>query len=181
MHISCSPQETNIENGYDHETGSTYVPKATSSSSQRIQAGYMKAQTQPNSRHTAANQRRRKMRKYASHQRVYQQCRRAPEELFRDFDPKSKDCYVFDVTMSMVMILKHQACEVDEEVVVYFCFPRLSIAVPLRPGDILLFNALEPHPLSSHRNIEDELVCMSLYYKAAVAGLNDNSMPLTKT
>jgi mannose-6-phosphate isomerase class I len=86
-----------------------------------------------------------------------------------------------DVTMSMVMILKHQACEVDEEVVVYFCFPRLGIAVPLRPGDILLFNALEPHALSSCRNIEDELVCMSLYHKAAVAGLNDNSMPLTKT
>jgi hypothetical protein len=96
MHISCSPQETNIEKGYDHETGSTYVPKATSSSSQRIQAGYMKAQTQPNSCRTGANQRRRKMRKYASHQRLYQQCRRAPEELFRDFDPKSKDCYVFD-------------------------------------------------------------------------------------
>jgi hypothetical protein len=86
-----------------------------------------------------------------------------------------------DVTKSVVMILKHQACKDDEEVVVYFCFARLGIAVPLRPGDILLFNALEPHALSSRCNIEDELVCMSLYYKAAVAGLNDNSMPLTKT
>jgi hypothetical protein len=86
-----------------------------------------------------------------------------------------------DVTMSMVLILKHQACEVEDDVVVYFGFPRLNVAVPLRPGDILLFNALEPHALSSRCNIEDELVCMSLYYKTAVAGLNDNSMPLTKT
>lgn len=83
--------------------------------------------------------------------------------------------------MSLVTILKHQACEENDEVVVYFGFPRLGVAVPLRPGDILLFNALEPHALSSRCNIEDELVCMSLYYKAAVAGLNDNSMPLTKT
>ena len=55
------------------------------------------------------------------------------------------------------------------------------LLVPLRPGDILLFNPVEPHALLSRCNIEDELVCMSLYYKTAVAGLNDNSKPLTKT
>jgi hypothetical protein len=49
MHIPCFPQETNIEKGYDHKTGSTYVPKATSYSSQRIQAGWMKAKTKPKS------------------------------------------------------------------------------------------------------------------------------------
>jgi len=27
MHISCSPQETNIEKGYDHETGVPMFPK----------------------------------------------------------------------------------------------------------------------------------------------------------
>ena len=85
------------------------------------------------------------------------------------------------VTMSMVMILKHRACKVQDDVVVYFGFPRLGVAVLLRPGDILLFNPVEPHALSSRRNVEDELVCISLYYKTAVAGLNDNSRPLTKT
>jgi hypothetical protein len=28
---------------------------------------------------------------------------------------------------------------------VYFCFPTLGVAVPLRPGDYLRFNALIPH------------------------------------
>jgi hypothetical protein len=86
-----------------------------------------------------------------------------------------------DVITSMVMILKNQACEVEDDDVIYFGFPRLGVAVPLRPGDILLFNPVEPHALLSRCNIEDELVCMSLYYKTAVAGLNDNSKPLTKT
>jgi hypothetical protein len=38
---------------------------------------------------------------------------------------------------------------VDDEFVCYFCFPRLGIAVPLRPGDFLLVSALEYHCISS--------------------------------
>ena len=35
-----------------------------------------------------------------------------------------------------------------DDAVVYFCFPTLGVAVPLRPGDFLLFNALIPHCVS---------------------------------
>ena len=37
----------------------------------------------------------------------------------------------------------------DDEVVAYFCFPRLGFAVPLRPGDALIFNPKEDHAVLS--------------------------------
>jgi hypothetical protein len=39
--------------------------------------------------------------------------------------------------------------ELHDDVVVYFCFPTLGVAVPLRPGDFLLLNALIPHCILS--------------------------------
>ena len=102
MHIPCFPQETNIEKGYDHKTGSTYVPKATSYSSQRIQAGWMKAKTKPKSGSRGKNQRRRVGNKYATHRHVYQECKRASKKKCLDFNPKSNDCYVFDGSISKV-------------------------------------------------------------------------------
>ena len=84
-----------------------------------------------------------------------------------------------DFTSSIVMVLKSEACKEDDKEVAYFCFPELGVAVPLRPGDALIFNPREPHCLSSRCHVEDEVVCMSLYLKSAVVGLNDNSLPLT--
>jgi hypothetical protein len=45
-----------------------------------------------------------------------------------------------DFTMSMAQVhLKGKGqYNVDDNVVVYFCFPTLGVAVPLRPGDFLL-------------------------------------------
>ena len=53
----------------------------------------------------------------------------------------------------------------DDEVVVYFCFPTIGVAVPLRPGDNLLFNARIPHCISSRCKFEDEILCTSTYLK----------------
>ena len=64
-------------------------------------------------------------------------------------------------------------------VVAYFCFPRIGIAVALRPGDILIFNAKEPHAVSSRCRFDDHVFCVSMYLKTAVVGLNDNSIDLT--
>ena len=61
----------------------------------------------------------------------------------------------------------------------YFCFPRLGIAVALRPGDLLIFNPLEPHAISSRCNNDDQIFCISMYMKSAIVGLNDNSIELT--
>lgn len=85
-----------------------------------------------------------------------------------------------DVTLSIVTVLKNQVCSNDDGIVAYFCFPMLGIAVPLRPGDVLIFNPNEPHGLSSRCNKSDELVCLSMYYKSSVAGLNNNKLGLTE-
>jgi hypothetical protein len=69
---------------------------------------------------------------------------------------------------------------VHDEVVCYFCFPRLGVAVPLRPGDFLLVNALEYHCLSSRCNIDVDLFCVSSYLKTAIVSGNDNGRSLNE-
>ena len=67
----------------------------------------------------------------------------------------------------------------DDDPVAYFCFPRLGCAVPLQPGDTMIFNANEPHAISSKVNNNDKLYCVSMYLKTSLIGLNDNSIKLT--
>ena len=64
-------------------------------------------------------------------------------------------------------------------IVAYFCFPRIGIAVALRPGDILIFNAQEPHAISSRCRSNYKVLCGSMYLKTAVVGLNNNSIEFT--
>ena len=85
-----------------------------------------------------------------------------------------------DFTMSMVNVhLKgmHQYSTSDPTVV-YFCFPTLGLAVPLRPGDFLLFNPRIPHCVSSRCRQADEVFCVSMYLKTAVVGMNNNQLPV---
>ena len=67
----------------------------------------------------------------------------------------------------------------SQNVVAYFAFPRLGIAIPLRPGDNLFFNPKEPHCISSRCSNKEDIYCVSLYLKSANIGKNDNSTPLT--
>jgi hypothetical protein len=69
--------------------------------------------------------------------------------------------------------------EFHDDVVVYFCFPTLGVAVPLRPGDFLLFNTLIPHCILSLCKQTDNIYCASMYLKSAIVGMNNNLMPLT--
>ncbi len=55
-----------------------------------------------------------------------------------------------------------------------FAFPRVGVAVALRPGDFFLFNPNEPHSISSCCSKEDDIFIISSYLKTAVVGLNDN-------
>jgi mannose-6-phosphate isomerase class I len=55
-----------------------------------------------------------------------------------------------DFTFGAVSIQMKQEYTNDMDTVVYFCFPRLGLAVPLRPGDVLFFNPLEPHCYVPH-------------------------------
>ena len=64
--------------------------------------------------------------------------------------------------------------------IAYFCFPRLGLAVPMRPGDVLVFNSREPHCLSSRCHESDSIYGMAIFMKAMVAGGNDNSKTNTQ-
>ena len=81
-----------------------------------------------------------------------------------------------DFTMSIVQAhLDTQKYNYNDPVVCYFAFPRLGMAVALRPGDYLLFNPQEYHCISSRCEIQKEIYSISSYLKTAIVGLNDNS------
>ena len=52
------------------------------------------------------------------------------------------------------------------------------MAVPLRPGDFLLINALEYHCVSSRCDSDKDVFVLSCYLKTAVVGGNDNKRKL---
>jgi len=87
-----------------------------------------------------------------------------------------------DFTMSIIQVfLKgRMRYHLDDHIVTYFCFPTLGVAVPLRPGDYFIFNALIPHCISSRCHHEDEIISTAFYLKTAVVGLNNNNLPLTE-
>ena len=81
-----------------------------------------------------------------------------------------------DFTMSIVQAhIDNHDYQLNDRIVCYFAFPRIGIAVALRPGDFLLFDPQEPHSISSCCKAEDEILCASSYLKTAIVGLNDNS------
>ncbi len=88
-----------------------------------------------------------------------------------------------DFTMSITQVfLKGQSeYHLNDDIVAYFCFPTLGVAVSLRPGDYLIFNALIPHCISSHCKLDDEIMCVSVYLKTSVVGMNNNDLALTPT
>ena len=67
----------------------------------------------------------------------------------------------------------------NDTVVAYFCFPTRGVAIPMRPGDFLLFDATLPHSISLRCHQIDDIMCMSFYLKSRVVGMNDNSIPLS--
>jgi hypothetical protein len=66
----------------------------------------------------------------------------------------------------------------EAEVCNYFMFAEQGVAVALRPGDMLLFNPMYQHCLSSRTTAyqHNDVFCLSLYLKTAVVGGNDNSL-----
>lgn len=87
-----------------------------------------------------------------------------------------------DFTMSMAHILVEgqDVYQLDDDIAVYFCFPTLGVAVPMRPGDFLLFNSTIPHCISSRCHRSDTVMAITMYLKTSIVGLNNNSIPVTK-
>jgi len=86
-----------------------------------------------------------------------------------------------DFTMSITQVFLKGIPEyhLKDDVIAYFCFPTLGVAVPLRPGDYFMFNALIPHCISSRCNLKDEVMCTSVYLKTAIVGMHNNNLKLT--
>ena len=62
----------------------------------------------------------------------------------------------------------------DSDVLQYFCFPTLGISVELRNGDVLLFNPLVPHCISSPTDSQLDCFSFSAYLKSLVVSGNSN-------
>jgi hypothetical protein len=84
----------------------------------------------------------------------------------------------FTMSMAQVHLKGMDQYSTNDPIVVYFCFPTLGVAVPLRPGDFLLFNPLIPHCVSSRCRHFDKIMIVSMYLKSAVVGMNNNQLPL---
>ena len=70
-----------------------------------------------------------------------------------------------------------ESYELDNNIVKYFSFDN-GISVGMRSGDLLVFNPIIPHCVSSCRDeyMEDKVYCVSHYFKSLIAGRNNNSI-----
>ncbi len=82
----------------------------------------------------------------------------------------------FTMSISQVFLKGRNRYKIDDEVVVYFCFPTLGMAVPTQLSDFLLFNSLIPHRILSWCKLDDNIMCVSMYLKSAAVGMNNNSL-----
>jgi hypothetical protein len=85
----------------------------------------------------------------------------------------------FTMSISQVFLKGRNRYEIVDEVVVYFCFPTLGVAIPLQPDDFLLFNSLIPHCILSQYKSDDNIMCVLMYLELTAVGMNINSLSLT--
>ena len=83
------------------------------------------------------------------------------------------------MSISQVFLKGRPKYQLNDHVIVFFCFPTLGMADPLRPGDYFMFNALIPYCMSSRCNMEDNIMCTSVYLKTAIVGMHNNDLKLT--
>jgi ectoine hydroxylase-related dioxygenase (phytanoyl-CoA dioxygenase family) len=69
----------------------------------------------------------------------------------------------------------------NDKILYYFCFPTMGIAIPLRKGDVILFNSKIPHALSTCVDPDYQAFCCSFYAKTMAGGGNKNLQVLTPT
>ena len=85
----------------------------------------------------------------------------------------------FTISISQVFLKGWFKYQINDHVIAYFCFITLGVAVPLCPGDYFIFNALIPHCISSRCNMEDDIMCTSVYLKTTIVGVHNNDLKLT--
>ena len=85
----------------------------------------------------------------------------------------------FTMSISQVFLKGWPKYQINDHVIAYFCFPTLGVAVPLCTGDYFMFNTLVPRCISSRCNMEDEVMCTSVYLKTSMVGMHYNNLKLT--
>ena len=85
-----------------------------------------------------------------------------------------------DATVSVVVVVDDQPFSLESPLKAYFCFPEHGRAIALRAGDMLLFNALVPHCISTRVDQTRDMFACALYLKTRVVAGNDNSKSLSK-
>jgi hypothetical protein len=75
-----------------------------------------------------------------------------------------------DFTFSIIQVFLKGTSKyrLDDNVVAYFCFPTIGVAVPLRPGDYLLFNARIPQGFDNTPNQTTRWSFMAFYLRSSV-------------
>ncbi len=84
-----------------------------------------------------------------------------------------------DYTYSATLVHWRGLYHDDDKILCYFAFPRLGVAIPLRPGDVLFFNPTEPHCVSSRVQNADDIYCVSLYLNSDNIGKHDNGIDIS--
>ncbi len=82
------------------------------------------------------------------------------------------------MSMEQVHLKGKDQYTLTDDFVVYFCFPTLGVAVPLHPGDFLLFNVQIPHCVSPRCKHTNQIMVLSMNLKTSVVGLNNNELQL---
>jgi hypothetical protein len=80
-----------------------------------------------------------------------------------------------DYFWSLTTVVTKEGYETNADITNYFCFPTHGFCIALRPGDMLIFNALEDHCASSICRERTKSFGVSLYLKTAVVAGNCNT------
>ena len=85
-----------------------------------------------------------------------------------------------DYFWTLTTVVTDEIPTTNSPIVLYMCFPTLGTAVGLRNGDLLMFNPLIPHCVSTRCNPNTEVYCVSMYMKSLLVGGADNSQVLSQ-
>lgn len=86
-----------------------------------------------------------------------------------------------DYFWTLITVVTNEAPSLNNPIVLYMCFPTLNTAVGLRNGDLLMFNPLIPHCVSTRCDSGTEVYCVSMYMKSLLVGGSDNDQVLPQS
>jgi hypothetical protein len=81
---------------------------------------------------------------------------------------------------AMICLAKNrEILQLTSSPLAFMCFPKQGVSAAIRDGDILLFNPLVPHCVSS-RTTDIDVAFITFYLKTNIVGGHDNSQEMPK-